>query len=302
MFLPEGYTVRCATIADSEAVAELVRASELDVRHVSSIDAGDVRDWWRPVDLERDTWVVHDDGNVAAAATFWPHGEVPHVWGDVQPVLRGRGLGTALLHLTEARARDHGSRAVRNDVFSEDEIAIRLLEGSGYREVRRFLEMAIELGDERPPEPEWPEGLTADRFRLEDAEAFHAALLEAFEDDWGFSPMPFEQWRKARLEAEDFDPTVWTVVRDGDEIVAVARCDVRRYGSPWVATLGVRKPWRRRGLGLALLQRTFRLFHERGERRVALGVDAENPSGATRLYERAGMKTEVETITFEKQL
>jgi ribosomal protein S18 acetylase RimI-like enzyme len=82
----------------------------------------------------------------------------------------------------------------------------------------------------------------------------------------------------------------------------VARCDAYRYGGGWVAGLGVRKPWRKRGLGLALLQRTFRLFHERGERSVGLGVDSENPTGATRLYERAGMHVESESVTFERSL
>ena len=62
------------------------------------------------------------------------------------------------------------------------------------------------------------------------------------------------------------------------------------------------KAWRRRGVGLALLRHTFREFHLRGDTHVGLGVDAENPTGATRLYERAGMRVINELVLYEKEL
>ena len=58
----------------------------------------------------------------------------------------------------------------------------------------------------------------------------------------------------------------------------------------WIGTLAVRPAWRRRGLGRALLLEGFRRFAASGESHVALGVDSENPSGATRLYESVGMR------------
>ena len=61
-------------------------------------------------------------------------------------------------------------------------------------------------------------------------------------------------------------------------------------GLGWVGILGVRSPWRRRGLGDALLRASFAALYERGLRRVGLGVDTENVTGALRLYERAGMR------------
>ena len=94
--------------------------------------------------------------------------------------------------------------------------------------------------------------------------------------------MEFEEWRRSRLEADDFDPSLWSVVlgrrRGRRRSRAAIRSATAAAGS---RQLGVRKPWRRRGLGLALLLHTFRLFHARGERRVGLGVDTENPTGAT---------------------
>jgi ribosomal protein S18 acetylase RimI-like enzyme len=299
--LPDGFDVRFATEADAGRVAELARASEHASIGVSVLTEGDILDWWRVTEPGQNVWLVESDGHLAASATLWPRG-VPNVWGDVHPELLGRGLGTALLALAEARAGELGASAVRNDVFARDQGAISLLESRGYRPVRRYYEMRIDLGDAAPPEPTWPDGLTVAPFRDGDGPAFHEAFAEAFSEEWGATRMEYDEWRRARLEADDFEPELWSIVRDGDEIAAVARCDAYRYGGGWVAGLGVRKPWRKRGLGLALLQRTFRLFHERGERSVGLGVDSENPTGATRLYERAGMHVETETVTFEKTL
>jgi ribosomal protein S18 acetylase RimI-like enzyme len=300
--LPDGFDVRFATDADAVAVAELARACETEALGVGVVEEGDVRDWWRVTVPRENVWLIHGEGRLAAAATLWPRDDSPSVWGDVHPELRGRGLGTALVELTETRARELGAAVIRSDAFARDYAAAAFLESQGYRPVRRYYEMRIELGDEPPPEPEWPEGLSVAPFRDGDGPAFHAALGESFQDEWGHSPIEYEEWRRARLEAEDFDPDVWAVVRDGDEVAAVARCDVFRYGGGWVGALGVRKPWRRRGVGLALLHHIFSVFHARGERSVGLGVDSENPTGATRLYERAGMHVETESVTFEKSL
>ena len=54
--------------------------------------------------------------------------------------------------------------------------------------------------------------------------------------------------------------------------------------------LGVLAPCRGRGVGAALLRRSFATFTGRGARHVILNVDAENTTGATALYERAGMR------------
>jgi ribosomal protein S18 acetylase RimI-like enzyme len=72
------------------------------------------------------------------------------------------------------------------------------------------------------------------------------------------------------------------------------------YG--WINVLGVRAPWRRRGIAIALLARTFADFEARGATRVGLGVDAENPTGAVGLYERAGMSVSQRNDTYERLL
>jgi ribosomal protein S18 acetylase RimI-like enzyme len=130
----------------------------------------------------------------------------------------------------------------------------------------------------------------------------HAALDEAFAEEWNFVSEPFEAWAARRIDVPGFDPGHWFIVRDGDEVVAVLREDPGRGDAAWVGALAVRAAWRRRGLGLALLRHAFRDFYRRGHPRVGLGVDAENPTGATRLYERAGMHPTYEAVAFKKEL
>jgi mycothiol synthase len=185
--------------------------------------------------------------------------------------------------------------------LAADAVSRRLLEHHGFDEVRRFYRMLIEL-KEPPAEPDWPDGVRVGTFRPEDARVVYDTLNETFKEEWNFVPEPYERWRERRLTAPDFDPTLWFLARDGDELVAVARCDRSRFGAGWVGALGVRKPWRRRGLGLALLRHLFADFYRRGETRVALGVDAQNSTGATRLYERAGMHVAYEASGYAKEL
>jgi mycothiol synthase len=299
--LPDDLSVRRATVADAPAIDELVTAADVAVQGWSESSEPELLDWWRMIDLERDSWVLHDDVAIAAYGVVLPHGETLELDGFVHPERQGRGLGAWLVARAEERARELGLPKVHAWSLAGDERAHRLFEQAGMHELRRFYRMLIEL-DAPPPPPEWPDGLRVDTFRLEDAEAFHATLGEAFTDEWSFMQMPYERWYELRVRAPDFDPTLWFIVRDGDEIAAVIRNDPDRSGAGFVGAIGVLKPWRRRGLGRALLLHTFGEFYRRGQPRIALGVDAENPTGATRLYERAGMHVAYEAVTYGKDI
>ena len=156
--------------------------------------------------------------------------------------------------------------------------------------------MASELEVE-PPEP----SVAVTTFEEEDAPAFHAALEEAFAEHWEHDPESFDDWWTRQRRRTNYDPSLWFVVRDGDELAAVARNEVRRLGG-YVGSLGVRGPWRGRGYGRALLLHSFREFRRRGMTRALLGVDAANATGATRLYASVGMHVEQENVVWEKVL
>jgi ribosomal protein S18 acetylase RimI-like enzyme len=92
---------------------------------------------------------------------------------------------------------------------------------------------------------------------------------------------------------------------DGDQIAGINLCRSHWIDDPdtgWVGTLGVRRPWRKRGIGLALLRHAFNEFYRRGKRKVGLGVDAQNLTGALRLYEGAGMHVHQASDLYEKEL
>jgi len=104
---------------------------------------------------------------------------------------------------------------------------------------------------------------------------------------------------------DGFDPTLWFLAMDGDEIAGISLCRPYAYDDPdmgFVNVLAVRRPWRKRGLGLALLRHSFNEFYRRGKRKVGLGVDAENLTGALRLYEKAGMHVHRQYNLYEKEL
>ena len=301
MSAPVGLAVRRGRADDVDAVTAALVAEETAVTGSSTWDADDTADWWRGLDLQGEAWVVEaTPGVVAGCLGLFTRGGQFNGWAAVAPEFAGQGLGTALVQLAEERTRELGGSRLHLGSFAQNDAAARLFEGLGYGVVRHHYRMVVEL-EERPTPPVWPSGITPKAFDLADARAIHTAVQEALADDWSHTPTTFEEWRRIRLESPDFDPTLWTVAWDGGEVAGVIRGDPKRWGGGWIGVLGVRRPWRRRGLGLALLRRSFAEFYDRGERRVGLGVDAQNPSGATLLYERAGMRVEAEYLTWEKE-
>jgi len=134
-----------------------------------------------------------------------------------------------------------------------------------------------------------------------DDEGVFTAEHDSFRDHWGHTPVSFEVWKHSKLGRENFDPSLWFVAWYGDEIAGFSQCRYRS-GMGWVGTLGVRRPWRKQGLGLALLYHSFGEFYKRGMMKIGLGVDAQNPTGATRLYQKAGMRVASEYVIYEKEL
>jgi mycothiol synthase len=290
-------SARPATRDDLPAIAELFRSIEEAVNgRPSHLDAAAVGDWLHTISFETNTWLFEEDGQLVAAAFAQCFGERGNSVGGVRPSAWGRGLGARLVDIMEGRVVDEGAKRMHSWTVAGDAAAERLFEGRGYREVRRFWEMAIELESD-PPDP----SVRVVVFREEEAEQFHAAIEEAFAEHWEHEPEPFERWWTRQRRRENYDPTLWFVIRDGDEIAGVARCDARPP-TGWVGALGVRRNWRGRGYGRALLQHSFREFRRRGLTRAGLGVDAANSTGATQLYESVGMHAEQENVVWEKVL
>jgi mycothiol synthase len=291
-----------AVTGDAAAVAEVVAALESSLYGESPFSQADLADEWADVDLERDTRVVRDADRIVGYGVLRERGDLWRAEGYVHPDAHGRGIGTLMVTGLEEAARSRGARRIQNEVMEADSAARALLESLGYTAVRVFREMRIDL--EAPPAaPSWPEGLRVVGFDAErDARAFHAAQQEAFVDAWDFRPRDFGSWSRMHVETERFDPALWCVVRAGDEIAAGTICTGDTFGGGFVHVLFTRRPWRRRGVGAALVGDALARFWERGERSVGLGVDAGSTTGAFRLYERAGMAPALGWVIYEKNL
>lgn len=229
-----------------------------------------------------------------------PH---PIYWVDLRvPLSESDDVRVALVHWAERRAQEREGELLRFHTANTDDAIKGLLEARAYRLIRHFYRMRIELGGDMP-EPYWPEGMTVRSATPADAKTVYEAHQESFEDHWEFSRRPFEEWEHW-LMREGFDPTLWFMVEDGQQLAAVALCREHEgeEGLGWVSVLGVRKQWRRKGLGRAMLLHCFHEFRRRSFHAAALGVDAESLTGANRLYESAGMHVVRQSDVYEKVL
>jgi mycothiol synthase len=288
-------TVRPFTEDDFPGVAGLLADDERFHGRPIQIGANELREWTSTADLPNDSWLYEDGDGPLAVGWCATAGEVGFAVGVVHPRAKGRGLGSELVDRSEAALGTREIARIHQFVVGADSAAAALMTERGYRNVRRFYDMAIQL-DAAPATPELPVEL----FREDDARAFHEALDEAFQDHWENHGRGFEEWWDRHRANPNFDPTLWFLIRDGDEIAAVCRNEANRNGGGYVGAIGVRRPWRGKGYAKALLLHTFREFYERGLPRVTLGVDAASPTGATHLYERVGMHVEAENVVFEK--
>ena len=305
--------LRAARWADLEPVAQLILdVCTNDGDATIAVSSEELRvEWETPgFNLETDAWVVTTaDGRMVGYEEFVNKYAHASLQGDgyVHPDFMGLGIGTTMLHALEERARQEMTLAdpkqrvfIRNGMSIGDTVSREMHEAEGYKPIRFFWRMEITL-DTAPPTPIWPEGIELHPFELEKHNyAVHLAHEEAFRDHWGYTPHTYEDW-KHRMNNEEMDPSLWFVAWDEDQIAGYT---LNRYrnGNGWVGTLGVRRPWRKRGLGLALLYNSFREFYKRGRSTISLGVDAANPTGATRLYQKAGMHVAAEYVSYEKEL
>ena len=288
--------LRPLTAADAQAVADLVGDYEERFSGVADRPAPeDVVDWWERVDAGA-VGVVDESGSLIGAGTLRSRGQNLIADLFVHPDRQGRGAGSLLLDWAERTTAEQGLDAVRAGTAAGDDRGKELLERRGYSYIRSFYRMTIDL-DDLPPEPQWPARFTV---ALEQGQErlVYEALEEAFDDHWGHEPRTFEEWTTSN---GPFDDRLCYLVRDeAGTVVAAQVCDEDRWSVAWVSILGVRRDWRRHGLGEALLRQAFHDLASRGRRRIALGVDAENTTGATRLYTRVGMTVASQDDVYER--
>jgi mycothiol synthase len=323
--LPAGVAMRpFAGDDDLRVFVEIANAANREDRVEERTSFEALQNWVghpsRTFDAAQDLAVVTvDDVPIAYGWTTWVDSSDGvrdySTRGHVHPAWRRRGIGTAILRRNEARLRalaaEHATDRPRvYSAFAPDTRlgAVALLTGRGYQPVRYFFDMVRPTLDELVV-PDLPDGLeyrpVAGRELMRQ---LFDADVEAFRDHWGgfdATDESFEQW----YTDPDYEPDLFVVAWDGDQIAgAVVNVINDRENAELDRLRGlldsvfVRRPWRGRGLGYALVMRSLELLRERGMTSAWLGVDAENPNGALRLYERAGFAVDRRAAAYRKPM
>ena len=309
--LPLGFLMCRPTMDDVEAAFKVIESCDIAYYGSADITLDEMHtEWLSPTfNLQQDAWLIIGSDNRVVGYAGMGHREHTRIYTEVHvlPEYSHLGIQDYLLAQVEGwaqaqipQARPDARVALICWVSKNDEQGQKSVERHGFKEIRRSWRMMIEMS-EAPLAPEWPEGIAVRTFRPGDERTIFDTDEEAFKDHWGHMPGNFEEWKHWTVEREHFDPTLWFLAYEGDRIAGISLCTYRD-DLGWVDTLAVLRPWRRAGLGKALMLHAFGEFYRRGTRTVGLGVDAQNLTGATRLYERVGMHVARVYINYEKEL
>lgn len=252
---------------------------------------------------------LDDDGDIVAYARLFGSPQRTHLDGAVVPAARGRGLGRRLVEWGEERARALGRAALFIDVHDNNPSKDALVRAAGYEDTRREFRMTRPLDAALPDVGSPPEGLEVTRYSPRRDTAVWHAHREAFADHWGFVAPDAERWAYDYTGTRAFQPAVSWLALDGDEVAGYLltyfwEADAAASGvrEAYVGQLGVRREWRRRGVGGLLLATALRSYADAGYERAVLTVDTGNATGALGVYERAGFAVRDTSTRWIKQL
>lgn len=322
------FTSRGATLDDVEIAVDLMNTYSRYYLDTIEAPAEVIRNEWVSPGFDPGTdvrLVFSPDRTLIGYVEVWDNASPPvhpWVWWCVHPEHLGNGVGSYLLNWAENRARQAIERCPQDSRVAfrsgADQViapAKKMMEDQGMVNIRHSFHMQIDM-EAPPPEPQWPTGIRLKVFDLEndDLADVYRADVEAFRDHFGFVETPFEEglkrFRHFMTDEEYYVPGYWFLAmaedEDGNEQIA-GFCLNRKHSFEdsevgWVSSLGVLRAWRQRGIGLALLQHSFGMYYRRGFRKVGLGVDAENLTGALNLYKKAGMHVHRQFDLYEKEL
>ncbi len=313
-YLDPSLTLRPASLTDINAVAKLNHdVAEMEGDSLFVLTAEELENEWKNegFNIERDVFVIETRaGRLVGSEEFYNESGHYKLKADgcVHPEFRELGIGSTLLEKIAERAQAEMKLAapdarvfIQSLINNKDEAGHNLLRNNGYSPVRYYWRMEIKL-QEAPAVVTFPAGIELRPFiKDEHAVAVWQADNEAFLDHWGSHDRTYEEWSHGKLDNPNFDPVLWMIVWDKNEVAGFSQNRFRK-GIGWIGTIAVRRPWRGKGLGIALMHHTFGEFYKRGTNTIGLGVDSANLTGATRLYQRAGMYVAGEFALYEKEL
>jgi mycothiol synthase len=296
-------TLRPPTDGDFDAMLELMNAHQLAAFGEADVTAEELRLWLTTpyVVVEDDLRVLERDGRLIGYADVDATRDDPPLWWCDVKVAPDADAAEVLPQLVGWLEERTERGRLRVWTSADDARVVDVLGRLGFAAIRHSYRMDIDLsGDERVPE--WPDGISVRAASDDDQKLVYEAVVEVWQDTNDPMDETFDEWAHWHVGTSAYDPSLWFLAFAAGELAgfSVARQDPVDETAGYVALLGVRRAWRRRGLGEALLLQSFTEFRRRGYKRGTLGVDASSVTGATRLYERAGMRVYRDTVFLER--
>ncbi|MBN2047239.1 MAG: GNAT family N-acetyltransferase [Anaerolineaceae bacterium] len=268
-------------------------------------------------DIHRQTILIEHDGQVIGyGLTCWSVEDGCHnafrINFNVVPEYRSNELYEIFYSLLEQTILDRRNEAppendnfIRIFLYEVQTDKIQFLESKGFRPARYGYTMRRSI-DKPLEDTPLPEGIVVRGATEDEYQKVFKAVDEAFQDHWAHTPMTDEEidrWMKS----ETFQPHLWKIAWDGDEVAGnvlnfILEGENKEYQRKrgYTEAISVRRPWRNQGIARALLNQSILMLRELGMEETALGVDAQNPNGALKLYESVGYEVEQVHIYLQK--
>ncbi|HSM25408.1 MAG TPA: GNAT family N-acetyltransferase [Anaerolineaceae bacterium] len=318
--LQKDYQTRPARMEDAVTVADLFNLCSQEIVGKNEFESGELSAGWDvdSLDLNKDTIMVFEGEKLIAYADVWgilpPYVRV-NSWVRVHPAYKNHGIGWALNQWAESRAREITAQADKglqtftvNYINVKEQEAMKLLTDLGAKPVRYSWVMEAELPDQIKQQS-LSEIIKIRPINQSEYPQIYHLKEEAFEDHWGHIDTTEEEglkeFQSEHIQDPNYDPELWFAAEVNQEMVGFifgnkATPFGEDYG--WVSILGVKRAWRKHGIGKALMLHFFQKIKEKGSKKVGLSVDTDSLTGATKLYESVGLRVIEQYVRLEKIL
>ena len=299
--------IKNPTLEDAQAITDLVSACDIEAIGEPDITLSDVLDILNSIQIETDAWIALSSTNEIIGYSFVEETGASRMdtCVFVHPQYKNQGIGSLLLNKVEERANvlakgKSGVQTLMNQIPFTNTAARNLVENRGYQFSRLYERMKIEL--KFPPnDPYLPEGMTLQPFQPnQDEETLFSIYDETFRDAWGYTKKDGSTWISQK-KADGYDPSLWFIVWKDSKPVGFLMSRMQD-DEVFIDLLGVKREYRKHGLGKALLLHTFGLAYERKQKTIVLYVDSDSLTNANRLYQQVGMSPHSQTTVYSKQL
>lgn len=301
------FIMRHPILEDAQAITNLVSLCDIEEIGEPDITLSDVLDMWNSIQIDTDAWIVLATNNEPIG-----YGFVEETGANrmdtcifVHPQYKNQGIGSLLIKQVEERAKiiaknKDGVQKLMNQIPFTNAAARNLVENRGYHFSRLYERMKIEL-EGLPNQPLLPGGITLQSFQANsDEENLFSLYDDTFRDSWGYTKKDSSTWISQK-KGDGYDPSLWIIAWKNSKPVGFLMSRMQDDGL-FIDLLGVKRSYRKHGIGKALLLHIFGLAYERKQKTILLYVDTDSLTNANRLYQKVGMYPHSQTAIYMKEL